>query len=81
MFDRRKKRWSELTRIQQRVILAGAAVQLVLQAATLWDLRQRSADELWGSKRWWTAAAFVNFIGPTAYFAVGRRCGGRKRPR
>ena len=81
MFDRRKNRWSELTRNQQRGILAGAAVQLVLQAATLWDLRQRSADELWGSKRWWTAAAFVNFIGPTAYFAVGRRCGGRKRLR
>ena len=81
MFDQRKKRWSELTRNQQRTILAGATVQLVLQAATLWDLRQRSADELWGSKRWWTVAAFVNFIGPIAYFAVGRRCGGRKRLR
>ena len=81
MFDRRKTRWSEVTRNQQRVILAGAAVQLVLQAATLWDLRRRSADELWGSKRWWTVAAFVNFIGPTAYFAVGRRYGGRKRLR
>ena len=79
MFDRRKKRWSELTRNQQRAILASAAVQLVLQAATLWDLRRRSADELWGSKRWWTAAAFVNFIGPTAYFAVGRRRGERRR--
>ena len=81
MFDRRKKRWSELTRNQQRVIVVGAAVQLVLQAATLRDLHRRSADELWGSKRWWTAAAFVNFIGPIAYFAVGRRCGGRKRLR
>ena len=79
MFERRKKRWSELTRNQQRVILAGAAVQLVLQAVTLWDLRRRSADELRGSKRWWTAAAFVNFIGPAAYFAVGRRCGRRER--
>jgi hypothetical protein len=79
VFDRRKKRWSELTPNQQRVILAGAVVQLVLQAATLWDLRRRPADELWGSKSWWTAAAFVNVIGPTAYFAVGRRCGRRKR--
>ena len=78
MFDRRKKkRWSELTRNQQRVILAGAGVQLVLQAVTLWDLRRRAADELWGSKRWWTAAAFVNFLGPIAYFSVGRR----KQPR
>ena len=81
MFDRRKKRWSELTRNQQRVILGGAAVQLVLQAAMLRDLRRRPADELRGSKRWWTAAAFVNFIGPTAYFAVGRRGGGPKRLR
>jgi Phospholipase_D-nuclease N-terminal len=78
VFDRRKKKWNELTRGQQRMILAGAAVQLVLQVATLWDVRRRSADELRGSKRWWTAAAFVNIIGPIAYFAVGRRCGGRK---
>lgn len=81
MFDRRKKKWSELTRTQQRGILAGAAVQLVLQAATLWDLRRRSPDELRGSKRWWTAAAFVNIIGPMAYFTVGRRAGGQKLPR
>jgi hypothetical protein len=55
--DQRKKRWSELTRAQRRMILAGAAVQLVLQAATLWDLR-RSAEELRGAKRWWTAAGW-----------------------
>jgi hypothetical protein len=79
--DRRKKKWSELTRAQQRAILVAAAVQLGLQASTLWDLRRRSADELRGSKRWWTAAAFVNIVGPIAYFAFGRRGEGRKRRR
>jgi hypothetical protein len=75
MFDVRKKKWSELTAAQRWMILTGAVVQLLLQAATLWDLRRRSADELRGSKRWWTAAAFVNTVGPIAYFAVGRRSG------
>jgi hypothetical protein len=42
----------------------GAAAQFVLQVAALWDLRRRSADELRGSKRWWTVAAFVNIVGP-----------------
>jgi hypothetical protein len=73
VFDRRKKKWGELTATQQRAVVAGAAVQLVLQIAALWDLRRRSAEELRGSRRWWTAAAFVNVVGPIAYFAVGRR--------
>ena len=81
--------WS-FTRTQSRAILVGAAVsaavsgercsgQLVLQLMTLWDLRRRTADELRGSKRWWTAVAFVNIVGPVAYFVVGRRPPARKR--
>ena len=75
----RRKAWAELTRTQSRAILVGAAVQLVLQLMTLWDLRRRTADELRGSKRWWTAVAFVNIVGPVAYFVVGRRPPARKR--
>lgn len=73
MFDRRKKKWGELTGAQRGAILAGAAVQLALQLAALWDLHRRSADEVRGSRRWWTAATFVNVVGPVAWFAVGRR--------
>ena len=73
MFVGRKKRWSDFTPAQQRMVLAGAAVQLVLQAAALWDLRRRTADQLRRSRRWWTAAAFVNVVGPVVYFVVGRR--------
>jgi Phospholipase_D-nuclease N-terminal len=73
VFERRKKRWSELTRVQQRSIVAGGAAQVVLQVAALWDLHRRSDAELRGSRRWWTAASFLNFVGPIAYFVAGRR--------
>ena len=57
-----------------RVPLAvAAAVQVALTAATLIDLRHRDADRIAGPKKLWTAAAFVNFIVPIAYFTVGRR--------
>ena len=73
MLSPRRKKWAELTRPERATVLTGAAVQLVLQAATLWDLHRRPADAVRGSKRWWTVAAFVNVVGPIAYFVVGRR--------
>jgi hypothetical protein len=71
-----RKRWSELSGRQQAAIAAAAAVQQALAAATLWDLRRRPSEQVRGSKKLWVAAAFVNFVGPLAYFTVGRR---RKR--
>jgi hypothetical protein len=73
MFQRRNKKWSELSRGQQRAILGAGAVQVTLQAAALWDLRHRSDSELRGSRRWWIVASFVNYLGPIAYVVVGRR--------
>jgi len=48
-------------------------VQVALLAAALVDLRRRPADQINGSKAVWSAVAFVNFLGPLAYFAFGRR--------
>jgi hypothetical protein len=70
-----RKRWSELSGRQQATIVTAAVVQEALAAATLWDLRRRPSAELRGSKKLWVAAAFVNFVGPLAYFSVGRRRG------
>ncbi|MBL8926550.1 MAG: hypothetical protein JNM77_09935 [Pseudonocardia sp.] len=43
MVDRRKQGWGELTPERRRVILAGVAVRLVLQAAPPWvSLSDRS---------------------------------------
>jgi hypothetical protein len=70
-----RKRWSELSRRQRAAIVAAAVVQEALAAATLWDLRHRPSTQIRGSKKLWVAAAFVNFVGPLAYFTVGRRRG------
>ena len=69
----RRKRWSELSPRQQRSIVAAGAVQVLLAAAVLLDLRRRPSDQVRGRKKLWTAAAFVNFVGPLAYFLFGRR--------
>ena len=52
--------------------MAGA-VQLALHAAALVDLRRRPADRVNGPKGAWVALSFVNFVGPLAYFALGRK--------
>jgi hypothetical protein len=70
-----RKRWSELSGRQQAAIAAAAVVQAALAVATLWDLRRRPSVHIRGSKKLWVAAAFVNFVGPLAYFTVGRRRG------
>jgi hypothetical protein len=69
----KQKRWSDLTSAQRVGIVLLGILQLLLLSASLWDIRQRSADEINGSKQIWTAAVFVNFIGPIAYFSLGRK--------
>jgi len=54
-------------------VAAAGVVQVALFAVAQMDLRRRQSDQLRGSKALWTAAAFVNFVGPLAYFALGRR--------
>ncbi len=67
------RRWTDLTEQQKALILVAASVQLSL-AATAWtDLARRPADQVRGSKAAWAAAIAVNFVGPLAYFARGRR--------
>jgi hypothetical protein len=50
----RRKRWSELTQRQQAII-AAAAVQLLLSAATLLDLRRRLSTQVRDSNTLWVA--------------------------
>jgi hypothetical protein len=67
-----RKSWRELQRGQRVAIGAGVAVQLSLQAAALADLHRRSAQEVNGKKSTWVALSFINFVGPAAYFTLGR---------
>jgi len=69
----KQQRWHDLTGIQRAGAVLLGTLQFGLLAAALWDIRQRSRKEISGSKRMWTALAFVNFIGPIAYFLFGRK--------
>jgi hypothetical protein len=68
-----KREWKDLNRRQQRGIIAGGAVQVGLLVAALVDVYRRPQEKIRGNKWLWTAAAFVNFVGPVSYFLFGRR--------
>jgi hypothetical protein len=69
------RKWSELSSRSRKLIVGTGVVEATLLLATLIDLRRRPADQVNGSKRMWTALAFVDIIGPIAYFSLGRRRG------
>ena len=69
----RRRRWSDLSPRERTAICLLGTVQLALQAAALVDLRRRPSRRVRGDKRAWVAASFLNFVGPIAYFARGRK--------
>jgi hypothetical protein len=68
-----RRRFGDLSTAQRAVIGGAAAIQLGLLGAALADLRRRPARKIRGDKRLWVAASFVNYAGPIAYFAYGRK--------
>jgi hypothetical protein len=70
-----KKKWSDLSAGQKRAIVLSGAVQIGLLIAALVDIHRRPTGEIRGRKWAWTAASFINFAGPIAYFAFGRKSG------
>jgi drug/metabolite transporter (DMT)-like permease len=72
----RQRKWSDLSPVGRVGTVVGGAVQLGLLLAALRDLRHRPAYELNGPRWAWVLASFVNFVGPIAYFAMGRRRSG-----
>lgn len=70
---RAKRKWSELTPPQQKALVAGAAVEVVLTAVALRDLAKRSSGQVRGSKRLWALSFVVQPFGPVVYLLRGRR--------
>jgi hypothetical protein len=71
--SKKKKRWSDLSPAQQKATIAAGTVQVSLCIAALVDIRRRPAEEINGRKPMWVALAFVNTLGPLAYFIFGRK--------
>ena len=71
-----KRRWSDLSQRQRRLLLVGVAVEGMLKIAALRDLRRCPAAEIRGSRKLWAIAlVLANSAGavPIAYFRIGRR--------
>jgi hypothetical protein len=73
IFMPKNKKWSELSTPKKIGIILIGLTQVSLMVAALIDIRRRPAEEINGSKKMWTALAFVNWIGPIAYFVKGRK--------
>jgi hypothetical protein len=68
-----QRKFADLPPAKQRLIEVAAAVQLTLLAAAMIDIVRRPQDQIRGPKPLWAGLAFVNFIGPAAYFLFGRK--------
>jgi len=68
-----KKQWNDLTPCQRSAVVGAAVVQVTLLTAAQIDITRRSKEQVRGAKLLWRILVFVNFIGPIAYFAIGRR--------
>ena len=68
-----RKRWNDLSTPQRAALVGAGIVQVALLVAALADLRRRPPDQVNGGKGMWAAISAVNFVGPLAYFAVGRK--------
>ena len=71
--QRRKTKLRDFPKRYRVAIFLLSLVQLGLLATALWDLRHRPQEAVRGSKRLWTLAVFVNFVGPLLFFWKGRR--------
>lgn len=68
-----RKKWSDLSPSQQRMIYVAGAAESVLTLSALRDIARRPSRQIRGPKVAWVLAFFVQPFGPLAYFAVGRR--------
>lgn len=66
-------RWSQLSTGRKVGTVVLTAAQLALAAAAYRDLSRRPAARVNGPKAAWALAISVNWVGPIAYFAQGRR--------
>lgn len=70
------RHWRDLSPRQRVGAIVGVSVQLALAAAAWRDLATRPAALVNGPKAVWSLVIGVNFVGPLAYFAGGRRARG-----
>lgn len=71
--ERKSRKWRDLTPRQKRRMGIRGVLQFALMVWALRDIRSRDDNQINGSKRLWTIAAFVQPVGPIAYLIFGRK--------
>ena len=71
--NRRRKKWKDLSASGRTCVVLLGAAQVALAGVAYRDLLSRPDDEVEGTKLAWGIALLVNWVGPLAYLAVGRR--------
>jgi hypothetical protein len=70
---KKKKSWKDMPPAARFGTVIIGAAQLAFLAAAQRDISRRPAEQIRGSKKFWRLATLVNFIGPSSYFAFGRK--------
>lgn len=70
---KQQRRWEDLSTPQRILVVVGGLIQLSLMLAAQFDMWRRDPAEIRGSRQIWTFVVLINFVGPLAYFAFGRR--------
>jgi hypothetical protein len=73
MLQTSHRSWSSFSPTVRIAIVAGGIVQIALFLAAQIDIARRPAQAIRGDKGMWRALAFINFLGPLAYFLFGRK--------
>jgi hypothetical protein len=71
-----RKRWSDLSERDRRLLMTAAVAEGILKVAALIDIKRRPASQIRGPKwLWGTVVAVVSSAGivPVSYFVFGRR--------
>ena len=68
-----KKKWSDMTPTQKKVVVVAGIAEVALTTWCLRDLKQRPAELVRGPKFLWAPAMSVQPVGPIAYLVWGRR--------
>ena len=74
----KKKQWKDLTPKQRKAAIVVGIVQTIMMILVQRDLSRRSAAEIRGKKAVWRFAAFMQPMGPIAYFLFGRKPRGQR---
>ncbi|MEP7090816.1 MAG: PLDc N-terminal domain-containing protein [Nocardioidaceae bacterium] len=68
-----KKKWSEMSPVQKRMIVVAAAAEAVVTTVAARDLAKRPPEQVRGPKLVWGLLLSVQPVGPIAYLVAGRR--------